>query len=125
MRWGVALALAACALTGAARPTPQSTPTPPVMWSPDDPMDGGNDLKIPLPVRIVPRGETVRGLPIAARQIAPVYTWQGRTWTVDDYMRAYNVSGVLVLKDGKVILERYAMGRSPTDRWVSQSVRSR
>jgi len=122
MKWGVAFAVAAFALAGEARPAPQSVPSPPVRWSPDDPMDGGNDLKITFPVRIVSRGEQVRGLPIAARQIAPVYTWQGRTWTVDDYMRAYNVSGVLVLKDGKVILERYAMGRSPTDRWVSQSV---
>jgi CubicO group peptidase (beta-lactamase class C family) len=45
-----------------------------------------------------------------------------RTFTVDDYMKAYNVSGVMVLKDGQVVLERYAQGRQPTDRWMSQSV---
>jgi hypothetical protein len=37
-------------------------------------------------------------------------------------MKAYNVSGVMVLKDGQVVLERYAQGWQPTDRWMSQSV---
>jgi CubicO group peptidase (beta-lactamase class C family) len=85
-------------------------------------MDGGNDIRPPFRVRVVRRGDHVRGLPVAAQQIVVSYAWQGKTWTLDDYMRAYDVSGVMVLKDGVVILERYAMGRSPTDRWVSQSV---
>lgn len=96
---------------------------PPQPWRPDGPMDGGNDAMTLFPdVRIVRRGSSVRGLPIAARQIEVRYDWQGKSWTLADYMAAYNVSGVLVLKDGQVVLERYAQGRQPTDRWVSQSV---
>jgi len=51
-------------------------------------------------------------------------TWShaDRSWTVDDYMKAYNVSGVMVVKDGKVMLERYGLGRKPEDRWISFSV---
>jgi CubicO group peptidase (beta-lactamase class C family) len=105
-----------------AQPAPAATGSAPVSWSRDDAMDGGNDEPGPFAVRVVHRGERVRGLPVDARQISPRYEWQGRTWTLDDYMRAYNVSGVLVLKDGQVILERYGSGRTPTDRWVSQSV---
>jgi CubicO group peptidase (beta-lactamase class C family) len=37
-------------------------------------------------------------------------------------MKAYRVSGVLVLKDGKIVLEKYGLGRKPTDRWTSFSV---
>ena len=37
-------------------------------------------------------------------------------------MAADSASGVLVLKDGKVLLERYALGRKPEDRWTSFSV---
>ena len=37
-------------------------------------------------------------------------------------MKAYNVSGVMVVKDGKVMLERYGLGRKPEDRWISFSV---
>jgi CubicO group peptidase (beta-lactamase class C family) len=86
-------------------------------------MDGGNDAMTVFPeVRIVRRGPIVHGLPMASRQITVRYDWQGRSWTLEDYMAAYNVSGVMVLKDGAVVLERYAQGRQPTDRWVSQSV---
>src|SRR5690606_38758678 len=91
-------------------------------WRPDGPMDGGNDKTNPFPVRWVARGDHVHGLPMASRQIGAAWRWRDKDWTVDSYMGAYKVSGVLVLKDGEVVLERYAQGRQPTDRWVSQSV---
>jgi CubicO group peptidase (beta-lactamase class C family) len=91
-------------------------------WVPDGAMDGGNVTGEAFPIRVVRRGETVRGLPIAARQITVTYDWLDRRWSLDDYMSAYNVSGVLVLRRGEVILERYGGGRSPTDRWCSESV---
>ncbi len=37
-------------------------------------------------------------------------------------MKTYNVSGVMVLVNGEIVLERYAQGRQPTNRWISQSV---
>jgi CubicO group peptidase (beta-lactamase class C family) len=72
--------------------------------------------------RRVARGAAVHGLSKAAQRIAPTYAFRGKTWTVDDYMAANSVSGVLVLKDGKVLLERYGLGRKPQDRWTSFSV---
>lgn len=41
---------------------------------------------------------------------------------VDRYMDAQRCSGVIVLKNGVIILERYAMGRIASDRWQSASV---
>lgn len=102
--------------------TALAAPPPPVAWTPDGPMDGANDTTNVFRVRPVLRGARARGLPMARRQVAPTWEWQGQTWTVDSYMAAYKVSGVLALKDGEVVLERYAQGRQPTDRWVSQSV---
>jgi CubicO group peptidase (beta-lactamase class C family) len=37
-------------------------------------------------------------------------------------MREFRASGVLVLKNGKIVLERYGLGRAPKDRWTSFSV---
>lgn len=111
---------AAVALLGSA--TAAAAPAPPIAWTPDGPMDGANDTTNIFKIRPVHRGDHVRGLPVSRRQIAPTYDWQGKTWTVDSYMAAYRVSGVMALKDGEVVLERYAQGRQPTDRWVSQSV---
>lgn len=71
---------------------------------------------------IVSRGDTVRPLPKATVEIAPTFSHGGRTYTVESYMKAYRVSGLLVLRDGNILLERYGLGRRPQDRWTSFSV---
>lgn len=73
-------------------------------------------------VATVKRGPTVRALPKASTEIAPSVSLGGEAYTVDAYMKAFSVSGVLVLKDGKILLERYGPGRTPQDRWTSFSV---
>jgi len=73
-------------------------------------------------VNVVPRGPTVSALPKAAHEIAPTMSYGGTTFTVDSYMRAYRVSGLLVLRNGEILLERYGMGRKAQDRWTSFSV---
>src|SRR5262249_38651276 len=71
----------------------------------------------------VKRGDYVRPLPKAERSLDSVTYSQGeKSWTIDDYMKAYNVSGLMIVKDGKVLLERYGLGRKPEDRWISYSV---
>jgi hypothetical protein len=69
------------------------------------------------------RGPNESPLPIASRQIAPRITWLGQTYAdVDAFMNAARMTGVLVLKNGEVVLERYALGRTASDRWTSFSV---
>jgi len=41
---------------------------------------------------------------------------------LETYLKEQKVAGLLVLQDGKIRLERYALGLSPTGRWTSQSV---
>ena len=41
---------------------------------------------------------------------------------IDAFIAAQNVSGLIVLQDGKIRLERYARGYGPTGRWTSFSV---
>jgi hypothetical protein len=31
---------------------------------------------------------------MAPKQIEPTFTYQGKTWTTDEYMKAYKVSGI-------------------------------
>jgi len=75
-----------------------------------------------FPVKVVARGTTVRELPKAAQEISPTWTWQGKAQTIATYMKAMNTSGLLVLHDGKIVLERYGLGRTPQERWTSFSV---
>ena len=91
-------------------------------WSPEQQATGYRTIEKIYRTHTIKRGRTVHPLPMAAKQIEPVFIYKDRTWTTDDYMAAYKLSGILVLKDGKVVLEKYALGRKPTDRWTSFSV---
>jgi CubicO group peptidase (beta-lactamase class C family) len=116
----VALALTA---TPAAAQKPKSPDTPMILtWSPELQSSGYRHMEDLFEAEVVKRGPKVHPLPAAAKTIDVAYPYEGKTWTTADYMAAFNVSGVLVLKDGKVLMERYAMGRKPEDRWTSFSV---
>ncbi|HEY8003118.1 MAG TPA: serine hydrolase [Phenylobacterium sp.] len=91
-------------------------------WSPHQQEVGYRTIEKIFKTHTIRRGKTVHLLPMATRQIDPTFTYDGKTWTIDEYMKAYRVSGLLVLKDGKVVLERYGLGRKPSDRWTSFSV---
>jgi CubicO group peptidase (beta-lactamase class C family) len=41
---------------------------------------------------------------------------------VDRFMQAHRVSGLIIVQHGRILLERYGLGRKPTDRWTSFSV---
>lgn len=120
----LAAVAAAVAMGGSAQAQVALKPgTPSILaWSPTQQSDWYRAIETVFEVRTIKRGTKVHPLPSAGRTIAPTFSYAGKTWTVDDYMAAYHVSGVLVLKDGKVLLEKYAMGRKPTDRWTSFSV---
>jgi CubicO group peptidase (beta-lactamase class C family) len=68
-----------------------------------------------FPGHRVTAGGNVRALPAGA----PLDITEAE---VDAYMQANNVSGLIVLQDGKVRLEKYAFGYGPEGRWTSFSV---
>ena len=50
------------------------------------------------------------------------YTINGKTSTLEEYLDQADVQGVLVLKDDRVIFEKYLHGASAEDRFLSMSV---
>lgn len=71
--------------------------------------------------RAVPRGPQVYPLPAQA-EVPVQYSIDGQSLDTAAFMRRNQVSGVLILKDGKVALEKYAMGNDASTRWTSFSV---
>ena len=123
-RWiGFAVTAALASASAAAAQVPLKPDTPSILaWTPQQQSDWYRSIETVFKVTTIKRGGHVRSLPKAGRTIDPTFDYGGKSYTVDSYMAAFNVSGVLVLKDGKVLLERYAMGRKPRDRWTSFSV---
>ncbi len=91
-------------------------------WTPKQQAWGYRHMEDAFPVKVVARGAMVRELPKAAQEINPTWTWQGKPQTIANYMKTMNTSGLLVLQDGKIVLERYGLGRTPQERWTSFSV---
>jgi CubicO group peptidase (beta-lactamase class C family) len=58
----------------------------------------------------------------AAAEPALQYKFGGRVNTIDDYLSHQRTTGLLVIKDGEILVERYQYDRQPTDRLVSNSM---
>ena len=124
-RWGRRLATWACVL--AAHPALAQVALHPgtpndLAWRGERQARGFRSVAAIYRTRPIRRGRHVHPLPLAGRRIDPTFAYRGRRWTVESYMRAYRVSGLLAIKDGRIILERYGLGRGPRDRWLSFSV---
>lgn len=50
------------------------------------------------------------------------YDFQGEQRTIDDYLARNPVTGLLIAQDDTIIYEHYQYGRSPADRFLSQSM---
>ncbi len=91
-------------------------------WTPEQQATGYRTIEKIFKTHTIKRGRRCIRCRWRRSQIDPTFTYQGKTWTTDEYMKAYKVSGILVLKDGQIVLEKYGLGRRNTDRWTSFSV---
>ena len=118
----IAFVLTACA--GAPQKT-LSYGNPPslLVFSGQQQIDVYKNIEGTYAVRVAQRGAKVHPLPTAARQIDPKVTWNGKTYEdIGAFMNDARMSGILILKDGQIVFERYALGRRSEDRWTSFSV---
>jgi CubicO group peptidase (beta-lactamase class C family) len=70
--------------------------------------------------RTIRRGPSVRELP-RGEEIAPRYVVEGCEHDVATFMDRNLLSGLLVIRYGKVVLERYGLGLQEDDRWSTMS----
>lgn len=69
----------------------------------------------------VPKGRKVHKLP-QGTAIAAFSKGGQKEKKLDSFITEQKVAGILILQDGKIRLERYALGFSDAERWTSQSV---
>lgn len=94
-----------------------------LMWTHDQQKAGYKSMEKLAAHKVVKRGAEVYPLPAGTPIDGKVkIAIGGKSLTLDQYMDAYRVSGLLVIKGGKVVLERYGEDRGPNDRWTSFSV---
>lgn len=101
---------------------PPPNPSEMRRWTPQQRAVAFMSVEKFAPVAVVRRGAAVRALPLAETRLGPAFAHDGRTYDVASFMTAQDISGLLVLKDGEIVLEQYGLGRGPQDRWISFSV---
>lgn len=73
--------------------------------------------------RAVTHGSKVYPLPASDRPLKNFkFTSNGKDYDLYDYVSLNRVSGLLVLKDGKIAFENYQLGNNEQTRWMSMSV---
>ncbi len=108
---------------GAGAPAkPAARPSDMLAWTPTQQAYGLRNIEKIFVTRIVKRGRHTRPLPRARRQLDVRFEYDHLRYSTVGFMRAQRLSGVLVLKHGRVVLERYRLGRTAQDRWNGFSV---
>jgi len=97
-------------------------PTGFLFWTPAQQSIGYRNIEKIFATRTVKSGPNVFPLPNDPLNAEVKYRFQGSQWNTAKFMKANNVAGLLVIKQGKIVLERYRLGETPHDRWTSFSV---
>lgn len=75
------------------------------------------------PTRTVKRGKSVYPLPKSKTPLTSLtFLSAGMEFDLYDYLSLNRVSGLLVIKDGEIMLENYQLGNTEKTRWMSMSV---
>ena len=79
------------------------------------------DMRTLYPTRLVRRGRAVSPL-VMGKPLDLVYGAKGEDRGIDEFMLRYRAAGLLVLKRGAVVCERYALGQTRETPWISFSM---
>ena len=93
-----------------------------LFWTPKQQIIGYRSIEKIFPTRTIKRGDHIAPLHKAAHQLNIAYNFGGANWNTKAFMSANNVSGLLIVQNGKILLERYGLGETQHDRWTSFSV---
>lgn len=93
-------------------------------WFYDESVRVGSFSKLDtlLPHYILAKSTSPLPLRKAAREPPIQYRFENRTLTLDDFLAHQRITGLLLIKDGEVLAERYQYDRTADHRFVSHSM---
>jgi len=71
---------------------------------------------------VLERAATPSPLPRADAEPALTYRYKGRRHSIDDYLSHQRTTGLMIIKDGRILVERYQYDRTPAHRMLSNSM---
>ena len=94
-----------------------------LFWTPEQQVAGYRNIDKVFPTRTISTGESIFALPERMVNLNGVQiSFEDKVLTTDEYFSQQNVAGLLVIKNGRIVYERYGLGNSKDSLWVSFSV---
>jgi len=94
-----------------------------LFWNTAQKVVGFRNLEKLAWTRTIEAGGSAYPLPVKKIDLSNFqFDYEGTAITLEDYIRRQNVAGLLVIKDGVIVYERYELGNSVETRWLSWSV---
>ena len=94
-----------------------------LFWTPEQQVVGYRNSDRIFPTRRIAAGPDVLELPYAKTDLDKVTIVLGdASMTVDEFFDRQNVAGLLVIREGEILYERYGLGNNENSRWISYSV---
>lgn len=81
-----------------------------------------SNLDTILPHNRIEKSATPSPLPRAGVELQLAYRFDNRLLGIDDFLARQRITGLAILKDGQLLVERYQYDRKPTHRFVSHSM---
>lgn len=76
-----------------------------------------------FPTRVVKRGPDVHSLPVDGAPLENFsFVSRGKEYDLYDFVSLNRVSGLLVIRNGNIVFEKYFLGNSEKTHWMSMSV---
>src|SRR5689334_4767434 len=101
---GIGALAAVILLAGSAASETLPKPNAFLFWKPDEQAVGYRSIEKIFPTRVIKRGATVSALATANEPFDVSYESNGAKLDTQAYMKATNVSGLIVIKNGKILL---------------------
>jgi len=99
------------------------SPSTVLFWSPEEQVAGYRNSDALFPTRPIKTSDSIYPLPYHLLELGDVEFGVGdASMTVDEYFARQSVAGLLVIKDGNILYERYGLGNDENSRWISYSV---
>lgn len=94
-----------------------------LFWSPQQQITGYRSIDEIYPTRELKSGTQPYPLIPANRDLDDFqYRFNKNKYSINDYMDLNNTAGLIAIKKGKVVLERYKLGNDADSRWISFSI---
>ncbi|MGD2128281.1 MAG: serine hydrolase [Lysobacterales bacterium] len=93
-----------------------------LFWKPDQQVAGYRNMEKITNARLIPASDNPLILQERHADLDSLVIDDATGMTVDDYIDEQSVAGLLVIKDGAIVYERYALGNNRNSRWISYSV---